>query len=365
MSVRRVLLTTDAVGGVWTYTVELARALSALGVEPVVATLGPSPDENQKRRLAGAHLFDTGLPLDWLAENPEEIRDAGAALAQLASDVRADVVQLHTAALACEVVFERSVVAVQHSCVRTWWQSVRQGALPSDLAWRSEMVACGLNAVDAVVAPTAAFARQTELAYELPLPVGSVHNGRTHKAVSARASEDVVLTVGRLWDHGKNVGVLDRAAASIDTPLEAVGPLRGPNGTAVQLDHLRTTGPLSSEEVTARLAARPIFASSALYEPFGLSVLEAAQAGCALVLSDIATFRELWDGAAILVDALDAHGFADAFDALLRDPARREELGRSARTRAQRYTPAATARGMLQVYERTSRSAPLPIASAA
>ncbi|HEY1143010.1 MAG TPA: glycosyltransferase family 1 protein, partial [Sphingomicrobium sp.] len=81
MSVRRVLLTTDAVGGVWTYTVELARALSALGVEPVVATLGPSPDENQSRELAGANLFDTGLPLDWLAENPEEIRDAGAALA--------------------------------------------------------------------------------------------------------------------------------------------------------------------------------------------------------------------------------------------------------------------------------------------
>ena len=42
---------------------------------------------------------------------------------------------------------------------------------------------------------------------------------------------------------------------------------------------------------------------TALYEPFGLAVLEAAQAGCALVLSDIPTFRELWDGAALFVAA--------------------------------------------------------------
>ena len=39
----------------------------------------------------------------------------------------------------------------------------------------------------------------------------------------------------------------------------------------------------------------------ARYEPFGLAVLEAAQAGMRLVLSDIPSFRELWDGAATFV----------------------------------------------------------------
>ncbi len=48
-------------------------------------------------------------------------------------------------------------------------------------------------------------------------------------------------------------------------------------------------------------AAATVFASMARYEPFGLAVLEAAQAGMRLVLSDIPTFRELWDGAAIFV----------------------------------------------------------------
>ena len=39
----RVLIATDAVGGVWTYTIELARALALQGVQPVVAAMGPRP----------------------------------------------------------------------------------------------------------------------------------------------------------------------------------------------------------------------------------------------------------------------------------------------------------------------------------
>ena len=54
---------------------------------------------------------------------------------------------------------------------------------------------------------------------------------------------------------------------------------------------------------TAILPTRPIFVSVSRYEPFGLAVLEAAHAGCALVLSDIPTFRELWQGAASFVIA--------------------------------------------------------------
>jgi len=344
------MLVTDAVGGVWTYSVELARALRDWDVETILAVMGPSPSGKQRREAAGFEIIDTGLPLDWTAERPDLIRRAGCALVALANRKQVDLVQTNSAALLADCAFEQPVVVVQHSCVATWWNSVKGTPLPRDFAWRRELIECGLHVASAVVAPTAAFAAQVSRVYGLSRAVQAVHNGRRALPMKKRASEDFVLTVGRLWDDGKNARTLDEAAALLTIPVEAIGPLAGPNGTSVSFDHLRTPGELALDDIAQRLAGRPIFASSALYEPFGLSVLEAAQAGCALVLSDIPTFRELWRGAAMFVPADDPRVFADAIEQLLAQPGRRSELGTAARMRALRYTPEAMASRMAQLY---------------
>jgi glycosyltransferase involved in cell wall biosynthesis len=79
-------------------------------------------------------------------------------------------------------------------------------------------------------------------------------------------------------------------------------------------------------------------------------VLEAAQAGCALVLSDIPTFRELWDGAAIFVPADDDEAFARSLDLLLRDSQMRYRRGRAAKARSRAYSVEAMSARMLPVY---------------
>lgn len=362
MTIRRVLITTDAVGGVWTYSVELAGAMRALGIEPVLAAMGPSPSLEHLAQAGRTPVIDTGLPLDWLADSAHEVRQAGLALAQLADDVGADVVQLHSAALACDARYDQPVVAVQHSCVATWWDAVRDEPLPQELKWRRELVECGLRRADAVVAPTEAFAAQTARTYPLAREVQTVHNGRTPLTLPERDRADFVLTLGRLWDTGKNVHTLDTAAGLIPTQVEAIGPLRGPDGSVVVLNHLVTRGSLDRSAIAERLADRPVFVSSALYEPFGLSVLEAAQAGCPLVLSDIPTFRELWSDAAMFVPATDAQRFADAFASLLNNPELRDAYGRAANQRAAQYTPEATARRMLEIYEKVAANASPEIA---
>jgi glycosyltransferase involved in cell wall biosynthesis len=162
---------------------------------------------------------------------------------------------------------------------------------------------------------------------------------------------DCVFTAGRLWDEGKNLTTLDAAAARLPVPVHAAGPLAGPNGARISFDAVHSVGELGEAEIRRWLAARPVFASSALYEPFGLAVLEAAGAGCPLVLSDIPTFRELWDGAALFVPALDSAGFAAAIGDLVGDDFRRDALGRAARERAARYTPRAMADAMASIYD--------------
>jgi glycosyltransferase involved in cell wall biosynthesis len=63
-------------------------------------------------------------------------------------------------------------------------------------------------------------------------------------------------------------------------------------------------------------------------------VVEAAISGAALVLSDIPTFRELWDGAALFIGADDIQGWSRAFDMLASDAALRRTLTLEAGWRA-------------------------------
>ena len=133
----RVLVTADAVGGVWQYSIDLARGLSRLGIETALAVMGPSPSETQlaaARQVDGLDLVDTGLPLDWLADEPASLRAAGEEIAALAIRSDTDLLQLNTPALAAETRFPLPVVAVQHSCVATWWEAVHGTPLPADFA---------------------------------------------------------------------------------------------------------------------------------------------------------------------------------------------------------------------------------------
>jgi glycogen(starch) synthase len=350
---RRVLMTADAVGGVWTYAVDLAHGLAEAGIGVSLAVLGPEPSPDQRRAAEaapGLELIETGLPLDWMAAEPTEIEQAAAAVRSLARRLRPDLTHLNSPALAVGRRFDGPVLGVCHSCLATWWTSVKEGEMPSDFRWRTRALWRGLVACDALVAPTHAFAAAVARTYEVPRPL-VVHNGRsTRSGLLATAREPIVFTSGRLWDEGKNASVLDAAAALTGTPVLAAGPLEGPRGASFQPRRLRPLGRLSSQEIFDRLSKAAIFASSALYEPFGLGVLEAAQAGCALVLSDIPTFRELWDGAAVFADPCDPKAFAAAFETLLADPAQTRRLATLAQTRARRFSAEAMSDGVLDVY---------------
>jgi glycogen(starch) synthase len=228
---------------------------------------------------------------------------------------------------------------------------VKQGPAPADFAWRTEALERGMAACDALVAPSRSFARATAAAHGGVVEPLVVHNGRRPAGPGGEPRERFVFTSGRLWDQGKNLATLDAAVAVAGAPMYAAGPLDGPSpGDRLRPDHLRSLGRLSADEVTAWLRRAPIYASSALYEPFGLGVLEAAQAGCALVLSDIPSFRELWSEAAIFVDPQDPQAFANAFAGLLDDDVHRRRLGDLARHRAERFSVQAMTRGMLGLY---------------
>jgi len=350
----RLLMTTDAVGGVWTYALDLARGLAARGVATQLAVLGPAPRPGQVAEAAAVPaltLHHTGLPLDWMADTPGAIRAAGDALRRLADALGVDLVHLNSPALAGAGGFRMPVLGACHSCLATWWAAVRGGPMPAEFAWRSAALRDGYLACDWLVAPTRAFAQATAIAHALPRAPRTIHNGRDASLVPVGPMRDVVFTAGRLWDAGKNVAALDRAARHLTCPVLAAGPTEGPEGSCAVFDRVESLGLLGSSAMATMLGGAPLYAAPALYEPFGLAVLEAAQAGCPLLLADIASFRELWDGAALFLDWADEREAAAAITALMGDPPRRRALGAAARRRAARYSLAAMAEATLATYQ--------------
>jgi glycosyltransferase involved in cell wall biosynthesis len=332
MSGLHVFMTADAIGGVWQYALDLAEGLRLYGINTTLAVLGPEPsaDQAEAAKTADVALVSTGLPLDWTADNPQDIEEAGRAISDLAAELQANIIHLNNPALAATATFTVPVIAVCHSCVATWWQAVRGDSLPDEFVWRTELVRKGYRSADRLLAPTAAFARAT--------------------ARSDAPSDPFVFTAGRLWDEGKNLLALDRAAAVISKPVLAAGSLCGPNGATIETHHVKTLGHLTDGQMASYLRMRPVFVSAARYEPFGLAVLEAAQAECALVLADIPTFRELWNDAAVFVQPDDDQMIAEAVERLVKDHGERQRLGAKARKNAEMYSLERMSAGVCAAY---------------
>jgi glycosyltransferase involved in cell wall biosynthesis len=213
----------------------------------------------------------------------------------------------------------------------------------------------GLAAAGLLVAPTRAFLDDFRDAWGRLPPARVVPNGLdlTPPNVPKRP---FVLAAGRLWDEAKGVATLAEAVRHLPWPVLVAGD-GGPAGEGVR--HL---GRLQPAELRALMAEAAVFAAPARYEPFGLAVLEAAASGCALVLGDIPTLRELWGGggAARFVSQNEPGGgaLAAALLDLAGDGAGRERLGAAARERARALTRGRMVEGYLAAYADLPARAP-------
>ena len=360
----RVLMTTDAVGGVWVYATSLARALCRQGHQVTLLTLGPEPAPHQLqplRAIAGLAVETTDLALEWMDPDGRDLPRALEQLRTIEQQILPDVIHLNgfREALAD---WMAPVLVVAHSCVASWWRACRPHQ-PLEAEWRpyAANVAAGLAAADLWIAPTVAHRDETQDLYRPPRPGMVIWNGLDDMPALAH-KEPFILAAGRLWDEAKNIAVLDSAARELAWPIRAVGPLQPPQDRSddATLVNLETPGELPRDDLRALMGRAAIFAAPAVYEPFGLTVLEAAAAGCALVLADIPSFRELWGGTARFVDPRDVDGWRDALLDLSCNKTSRETLQQGARRRAGRYALRVTAHDYCAAYTSLVESTPSP-----
>jgi glycogen synthase len=362
----KVLMTTDTVGGVWVYALELARALQPHGVEVALATMGSritSAQHEEARQLSNVQLFPSEYKLEWMEDPWAEVAEAGEWLLWLEQCVQPDVVHLNGyvhGALPWRV----PALVVGHSCVLSWHEAVRGEPAPSWWDRYREEVARGLRAATMVAAPTAWMLATMDRHYG-PLPESRVvPNGRDVNRFQPREKEPFVLSAGRLWDQAKNLNNLDAIAGRLPWPVCVAGEAKNPEGGWIETDGVWMLGNLPLPVLADWMSRAAIYALPARYEPFGLSILEAALSGCALVIGDTPSLREIWADAALFVSPDSPDQLEAALIELMEDPKQRAVLAARARARALGYTSQRMAAGYSSLYQALTHSVQQPVLNA-
>jgi glycogen synthase len=357
-----ILMTADTVGGVWTYTRELVTQLSRLGVRVTLVSMGQIPSVAQMEWMEGlpnVSYHPTAFRLEWMQDPQIDLQQSSELLQAVIAEVKPDLLhfnQYYYGALDCAL--PRLVVA--HSDVVSWWVSVH-GAEPPESEWirlYRENVLRGLAAADLVVAPTQWMLDQIGRFYGKLPNVAVVYNGRDPNLfVSHLAKESFVISVGRLWDAGKQACLLLRDDLPLKTVL--VGSEQSPEGVIAaakssgRLPNLEMLGVQSEAQLRQMFGRASMYVATSRYEPFGLAPLEAALSRCVLVANDIPTFREIWGDDAIYFERNNSLSLQLTIQELASNPTRRSEHAGLVLERARKHF---TSQKMAEDYLRLYRS---------
>jgi glycogen synthase len=343
----RALVVADVVGGVRTFVRELTQGCSPLDVEFDLALIGPSDGAVS---LGGESVTSCELRefrLEWMDDPWADLKATSRWIGELCERHDPDLIHMNTFAPVPDP--ELPVLLTFHSCVLTWWRAVRGSEAPAHWNRYRRLVRAALDRADLITFPSRALAAAVSDVYGALGPSRVIPNGR-EVTVPQVPREQLVVAAGRIWDEAKNVSLVASAAEAIRARVAAIGP-----GEAHGIESI---GAVSEAELLRWLASAAVFVEPARYEPFGLTALEAALCGCALVLGDIPSLREVWGTAASYVSPDDAEALAASVNALLEDPWRRRRAAIRARTAALRYNPAAMANAYAEAYQRL---APAPV----
>lgn len=347
-------MTADAVGGVWNYSIDLASELCSRGAEVLLITLGPRPSLVQRKAadsISNLQLIEGEFPLEWMpGVSEQELHRGGEWLLAQAHAFKPDLVQIngyfHGA-----LPWEAPVLMVAHSCVYSWWLSTHGTSPPDNWLTYRTRVSRGLAAASAVVAPSRFMLEALNQIYSVTPTAARVIYNFSNLAPQRATKEEMIFASGRYWDVAKNVLLLEKIAPKLAWPVYLAGRTEGPGGEREVCTELICLGELNRPQIANYLSRASIFVHPAKYEPFGLSVLEAAINSCALVLSDIPSLRELWAGCALFAAPANEAQWVEQITLLINDRKLSEELGRRAAARALMYSPEGAVSSYINLYD--------------
>jgi glycogen(starch) synthase len=319
-----VLITTDTMNGIWTYTRELACGLIARGYRVTLVSFGEIPMPEQTAwmdRLPDLHYVPTAFRLDWMEEGQQHFEEASEYLSGLVKEIKPDLLHLnHLCYGALPVRVPRVVVA--HGDLVTWWKAVH-GREPKEstwLRWYRRTISQGVAEADAVVGPSEWMLCALRASYGGGTREAVIHHGRNPVLFNPYVKkEESVLAIGRLVDPAKQVSLLTLQKQMVPVCIVGAETLEQRPAT-VRADvrfsdgnfGVAVKGAQTESQMRLLYSKAAMYAGTARYEPSGMTMIEAALSRCALILNDIPSLREIWGQAAVYFRTNDADSLAEA-----------------------------------------------------
>jgi glycosyltransferase involved in cell wall biosynthesis len=352
---RKILMTADTVGGVWTYAIELIRALAKFKIQVELATMGAPLSKDQWKEinaLENCNVHESKFKLEWMDDPWEEVEKAGVWLQQLNDQLAPDLIHLNNYCHG-NINWHAPTLAVCHSCVLSWYKAVKNINAPFKYIPYAQKVKKGLQGVDAVVAPSVAMMNVAEEYYGPFQNKKVIYNGRARESFRSGKKKEQIFSMGRLWDEAKNIKALVEISGDLKWPVLIAGDSVEPGKEAsIDLENTYYLGRIHQQKVEKVLSETSIYVMPAKYEPFGLSVLEAALSGCALVLGDIPSLREIWGDAAIYINPDKPEDLKSKLECLMLDSELREELAVRAFAKATTFSVNRMASEYVSIYSK-------------
>lgn len=347
-------MTTDTVGGVWTYCMELCRALKPYNVSFHLVTTGAAMQEWQMKevkQLTNITVHHSTYKLEWMNDPWNDIDDSCEWLLQLEKQIEPDIIHLNSYCYGV-LPFNAPKIVVTHSDVLSWFHAVKQEEPPAQWNEYYRRVKAGLHKADLIISPSNAMWQAIKQNYHPAAKHKVIYNCRSREIFSPAHKQETVISLGRIWDEAKNVQLLVDAAAHIQWQVKIAGDAKFEDERCeVMKRNINFLSKLSTEKVSEELSVASIFVLPAKYEPFGLSALEAALSGCALVLGDIPSLREIWNDAALYVNTDNTAALAATINHLIQNKKILSEYSAKTKLHAKQYSTERFASEYFKTYQ--------------
>jgi glycosyltransferase involved in cell wall biosynthesis len=337
-------ITKGAQGGAQRYVYDLARSLPQDRYEPVVAIGG---DGSWLQRVCTAASIRT-VTLSEVRRDVSASKDTASffALVKLFKKEKPDVVHLNSSkigalgAIAARIAGVKKIIFTAHG----WAYNEKRSVCVRAVFWLAHALTMLL--VDQTIANSAATARAAPIKWKLttiPLGIGEqkfLARGEARKALSLESDTIIYGSIAELHKN-KGLDVLIDALPYMEVPATTViiggGEKRAALIAKITAKKLKDRVTLMGhkDDAAQYLTAFDIFVLPSRTESSGYVLLEAGLAGLPIVATNVGGIPEIIEDnvTGLLVPSENPRALSDAIQKLISDPALREKLGSSLKSK--------------------------------